>query len=209
MANGNHEQLDERLRVLHAARDYAAVATLAIIEYGPGIFGYLAATMDSRSDATEVYGTFSEDLWRGLPSFQWASSLRTWAYVLARNAMHRYHRAPHQRSGRALPLSEAGLAEVVERSRSQADYYLRSTFKDRFAELRRRLSEEERTLLTLRVDRDMRWDEVAEVLGDERAADGTVAKAAIDRRKKQFERVKKRLHAWAAEAGLLPEKERQ
>jgi RNA polymerase sigma-70 factor (ECF subfamily) len=74
---------------------------------------------------------------------------------------------------------------------------LASSPQDRLARLREALEPEERTLLILRLDREMSWNEVAEVLSGE----GDPVDAAAVR--KRFERVKDRLAKLAREQGLL------
>jgi DNA-directed RNA polymerase specialized sigma24 family protein len=65
--------------------------------------------------------------------------------------------------------------------------------KDRMAALRAELSPEDQTLLTLRVDRDLPWGDVADILDE--------AEPAL---RKRFERLKLRLRELARTHGLLP-----
>lgn len=74
---------------------------------------------------------------------------------------------------------------VVERQRQALD------------ELRQALSKEDRSLLVLRIDQQLSWSEVAEVL----AAEGTAVDPAT--LMKRFERVKAKLGELARERGLL------
>ncbi|MBL4686263.1 MAG: sigma-70 family RNA polymerase sigma factor [Nannocystaceae bacterium] len=180
-------------------------ATHAIKGYGPEILGYLAAMTRSESDAAEVFSTFCEDLWRGLPGFRWASSFRTWSYALARHALSRYGRDPSRRPARNLALSEADeVFELAERVRSTTMVHLRTAVKNEFAVLREKLEPDDRTLLVLRVDRRMAWSEIARVMWEEDGepdSDGLKRNAAALR--KRFERAKERLRRLAKEANLL------
>lgn len=72
------------------ARVYDRVATRTIEAYGPEIIGVMAVQLRSIYDALEVSSMFLEDLWRGLPEFQWRCSFRAWAHKLARNAGTRW-----------------------------------------------------------------------------------------------------------------------
>jgi RNA polymerase sigma-70 factor (ECF subfamily) len=68
---------------------------------------------------------------------------------------------------------------------------------DKLVKLRDSLDPEEQTLLILRVDKAMPWEDVAEVLG----ADGDpVSPAAL---RKRFERLKEKLGRLAREQGLI------
>src|SRR5262249_58616576 len=111
--------------------------------------------------AEDAFSVFSEDLWRGFPGFRWQSSFRTWAYTLARHALHR---SIDREGRRAVPLSEAPLSQLEQRVREQTLSFLRTEAKDDFVELRNALDPDNRTLLVLRVDRRMRWGDVAPVI---------------------------------------------
>ena len=78
--------LDEEVRALRDRGEAEAAATRAIKALGPEILGYLGALLHDAGEASEVFSQFAEDLWRGLPAFRFESSLRTWAYKLARAA---------------------------------------------------------------------------------------------------------------------------
>ena len=81
---------EQDLRQAWDTGDFRAVATLALERYGPEIFGVLAAQLRSPADAADVFSLFAENLWRGLPGFQWRCTLRSWAYRIARNAAVRW-----------------------------------------------------------------------------------------------------------------------
>jgi RNA polymerase sigma-70 factor (ECF subfamily) len=68
---------EQRLRHAWDNGDFRAVTTLVIEHYGPEIIGVLAARLRSAADGADVFSLFAEDLWRGLPAFQWRSTLRS------------------------------------------------------------------------------------------------------------------------------------
>ncbi len=187
------EPLEAKIRERAGAGDLRGAATVALEGYGSELLGYLVTTAGDSSVAEEVFSMLSEDLWRGLPSFRWESSIRTWLYALARNAHHRYRRSPHER--RREPLSEMG--EVEARVRTRTRPWLRTEVKDRFAALRDTLSPEERELLVLRIDRRMSWADIAVVLAES-------DHAAVARIRKRFSNLKKKLHAAAHDVGIVP-----
>ena len=108
-----------RLLALVHAGDFDAAATHALDQYGPELFGFLMNTLGSESDASEVFLQVGEDLWRGLPKFAARSSVRTWLYVLARNAATDYRRSPwNRRENRA---SAGRLDDILARMEAQQD----------------------------------------------------------------------------------------
>src|SRR5689334_6338167 len=84
------EAIEAELRALHTRGDFEAVVTLALRRYGPEVLGFLMAVRRDAQAASECFSQFCEDLWTGVPRFEWGSSFRTWAYVLARHAMVRH-----------------------------------------------------------------------------------------------------------------------
>jgi RNA polymerase sigma-70 factor, ECF subfamily len=186
--------VEMQVRELTAAGDLAGAATVAIRGLGPQVLRYLRSLLRDEDAAVDAFSQFAEHLWRGLPSFRAQSSLRTWAFRLAHNAALNQLDDAWRRHGRRLATGEAsrlaadvrtGTVVRVERQRRALD------------ELRETLSPDERSLLALRVDQGLAWNEIAEVL----SGDGTVIEPAT--LTKRFERLKERLGKLARERGLV------
>jgi RNA polymerase sigma-70 factor, ECF subfamily len=197
---------EAEIRAAFERGELAAVATLTIERYGPELFGFLAASLRNVNDAEEVFSRFAEAFWLSLPRFGWRCSARTWAYKIARRAAGHYRQAERHR-GRAVPLSQAsGLSEAVARVRTKTAAHLQTAVKDRFQQLRESLSEEDQTVLVLRVDRGLSWLELAEVmLEDGAATSGEDLAREAQRLRKRYQLVKERLRALARAEGLLPD----
>lgn len=191
--------LEAQLRALHDAGDLPGAATLAVRGYGPEILGYLYAVARDEQRATDAFATFLEDLWFGIAKFAWRSSLRTWLYVIARNAFTRQLR-DRARERRGVPLSQVPeLVEIAERTRTTTLTFLRTSARDRVHRLREALDPDEQTLLILRVDRKMEWSEIAVVLnGDETDNDNASVARQSAALRKRFERLLVRLRAEAS-----------
>lgn len=179
-----------------ATGDLATAATAALEGLGPQILGYLGATLRDDDAAFEVFGYFSEQLWKSIASFRAESSFKTWAYKLVMHSVSRYRRDGFRRLGQPLEISQA--SAIALRVRSTTAPYRRTEIKDKFARLREELSAEEQTLLFLRIDQDLPWNEVAAIMAED--AGEPVEVAAL---RKRFERVKARLKKRAEEEGLL------
>jgi len=187
------------------ARDFTGAATEVLGCYGSEIYGFLINLLGAESDATEVYLQVGEDLWRGLPGFAARSSIRTWIYVLARNAAAKYRRTPwHRRDRRA---SGSQLDDILARTRSQTSPWLRTDTKNHLRALRESLSDEDRTILALRVDRGLAWDEVARVtLGSDDPEARTLTRETA-RVTKRYQLIKEQLRKRAREAGIIEDAE--
>jgi RNA polymerase sigma-70 factor, ECF subfamily len=178
------------------AGELTQAATVALRELGPQILGYLAATLRDEEAAHDVFAHFSEQLWRSISTFRGESSFKTWAYKLVMHSVGRYRRDGYRR--RQLPLGSE-VSAIAEEVRSRTPPYRRTEVKDRVARLREALDPDEQALLFLRVDQQLTWNEIAEILSAER---GPVNVLAL---RKRFERAKARLRELAAKDGLLDE----
>lgn len=202
MPAANSKEVEVEVRSAVERSDYRLAATRLLECHGAEITRFLRARLSDRGQAEEAYLQFSEDLWVGLPAFRWESSLRVWMFVLARNAATRVSR---QRRHEVEYQSERlGYAEFRADVRNSTQRYLRTTVKDRMREIRQRLSEEDQTLLILRIDRRLEWRELAVVMNEiaSDAPEDALVRAAA-RLRTRFQTAKRRLRTLAEAEGLL------
>ncbi len=194
------DPIEDKVRTLLASEDQEGATTEVIRAYGPEVLGLLAKLTGDHEAASEVFCVWSEDVWKGLKSFQWRSSLRTWVYRLARNAMHRSRRDPWQKRANPLPTRE--MAALEQHVRTATLVYLKTEVKDRFRALREQLSDDRKTLLVPHIDRGMSWNNIAAVLYEGDPSTMDIAREANSLRQK-FHRVKAKLQRLASQQGLL------
>lgn len=191
--------VDSELERVIAARlatgETSEAATLAIRGLGPQILGYLTVTLRDDDAANEVFGHFSEELWKRIATFRGDSSFKTWAYKLVMHSVGRYRRDGFRRRGRPLKVGEA--SQIAAEVQSRTATFRRTDVKDKIARLRESLDPEDQTLLFLRVDQGLGWTEVGDVIA---AAGERVDVAAL---RKRFERIKARLRKLAEQDGLI------
>jgi DNA-directed RNA polymerase specialized sigma24 family protein len=99
------------------------------------IAGHLAATLRDDAAAHEVFGHFSEELWKSIATFRGASSFKTWAYKLVMHSISRYRRDGFRRRGQ--PLGSDELSAIAAQVRSQTPPFQRTEVKDWVARLRK------------------------------------------------------------------------
>lgn len=186
--------LDARVRDLLAADDPAGAAVLALQALGPKILGYLRAVLRDEADAADAFSLFSEKLWRGMAAFRGEASVRTWAFKIAWNASLNVREDAFKRLGRPFLTGEASRLAAEIRT-ATVDRVERQ--RGALAELRESLTPEEQTLLALRIDQKLSWDEISIVL----SGDGAPVEPAALR--KRFERLKDRLGQLARARGLV------
>jgi RNA polymerase sigma-70 factor (ECF subfamily) len=194
------EDTERAVRALAERGDVNGAVTLAIQHYGDEVYSFLIARLRDDDIASDIFAQTCADLLTSLPTFQWRCTLRTWCYRLARAAATRYLRSPGNRPDRRVALSH--ISEAVDRVRSRTQLHLRSEVKDGLARLRDQLEPDEQQLLMLRIDRNLGWTEIAEIIDDD--DDPKVLARASARLRQQFQTLKARLRELAIAEGLLP-----
>jgi RNA polymerase sigma-70 factor, ECF subfamily len=194
---------DEQIRVILSTGDGRRAATLVLRELGPEVFGFLCGSLGRGADADEVFAAASERMWRSLSTFRWQCGLRTWFYVIARNEIARFLDGKRRRNAGRVTTSE--LEDVVAKIRTETRSALRSEKRNKLHALRDELSVPDRTLLILRVDRDLPWEEIARAfLPDPDDCTPEQIKREAARLRKRFQLVKERLGERARQEGLIP-----
>ena len=186
---------DATIKAHLAGGELATAATAALAELGPQILGYISAQLRDDDAAYDVFGHFSEELWKSIGKFRGESSFKTWVYKLVMHSISRYRRDGFRRRG--VQLESGELSALVEQIRSVTPPFKRTEIKDAITRLRESLEPDEQTLLFLRVDQGLSWTEVADVV----AGDGEQVEPSALR--KRFERAKAKLRKAAQEQGLV------
>jgi RNA polymerase sigma factor (sigma-70 family) len=199
------ERIDQTVRAACGAGDFAKATAETLRRYGSELFGFLVGLHGDHDLAGEAFSIFSERLWRSLTRFQWECSLRTWCYHLARNAAVDVQRGlRHERHLESAP----EVLEVAAQVRTSTLSALRTENRSALERLRDELSEEDRALLVLRIDRELGWRDVALVLAQStERADALLDDAALTREtarlRKRLQLVTERLRATARERKLV------
>jgi RNA polymerase sigma-70 factor, ECF subfamily len=194
------EEIEATARQQCQAGDLDGALKVAITGYGEEVFSFVVARMRDEDAAGDVFSQACEDLLRTLPTFQWRCSLRTWFYRIARSAASRYQRSPMNRPERRVALSH--VSELVDHVRSRTVAHMRSEVKDQMRTLREQLDADEQQLLFLRIDQDLSWSEIAEIVDDD--DDDAAVQRTSARLRQQFQKLKDRLRQLAIAEGLLP-----
>lgn len=192
--------IERQVRALADTGDHQGAVAVAIERLGDEVYGYVASRSSDDDLADDVFAQACADLFASMPTFEFRCTIRTWFYRLARSAGARHHRTPGNQPERRIALSQ--VSEAVDQVRTRTRLHLRSEIKDGFRKLRESLDPEDQQLLLLRIDRDLGWNEIAEIVDDvDDPAD--VARAAA-RLRQQFQKLKDRLREMAVKQGLIP-----
>ncbi len=182
---------ESELREAWDAKAFDRAATMALDRYGSELLGYLHAMARPPLDPDELFSEPCERLWRNLPDFQWKSRLREWSDVIARTLLRSGIRSARGPRGRVDALVSTDFSKMADKIRSTTPPHVRTQAKDRLQEIRESLEADEQSLLILRVDRNMAWNEIADVLADPDDTRSQAQRSAGLR--KRFERLKERL----------------
>ncbi|XYI03031.1 RNA polymerase sigma factor [Sorangium sp. So ce1128] len=212
MDKPQQQEVEQEIRRRIDAGDAEAASTAALRGYGRELYTFLAAIHREEQEAAEVFSLLSEAIWRGLPRFGWQSSFRTWAYSVARKLSLAHRRGERRRAARFAPWPEGStLPEIAAQVRTETQAALRTERRSRFTALRETLAPEDQELLILRVDRNLAWNDLAQVLRAKEHAEpleGEALKREAARLRKRFQTVKEKLYELARREGLLePDRE--
>jgi RNA polymerase sigma-70 factor, ECF subfamily len=197
-------EVEAEVKRFAEAKDWDGATTSALKGYGNEVLELLVALHRNETEAADVFALFAEGVWRGLERFGWQSTLRTWLYAVARRSSLRYRRDRTRRSAREAPLPEGSNASIlVAQLRSRTASFLRTQGKSRIAALRETLDPDDQTLLMLRVDRDLQWNELAQIMHEGDPLDDEALKRESMRLRKRFQLVKEKLHELARREGLV------
>jgi len=147
---GTREPEVEVRAMLDAGRG-AEATRAAILAHGAGIFGFLVGVLDDLELAGAIYGRVCRQIATEIEAFDGRSSLRAWLYGLGRRELKDRRL---RRQGAAGGRGRVETAPIVTTSRPAG-------LTGAIATLRGSLSEEERELLILRIDRGFNWEELA------------------------------------------------
>jgi RNA polymerase sigma-70 factor (ECF subfamily) len=179
-------EAERNVRSLLDAGDARGAATEAMRAFGPKILGYLRSILRDEADAGDAFSVWAEHLWRGIGSFRGDSSFRTWAFKIAYNAALNVRNEAWRRLGRRFETGEASrLADEIRTKTGVREERQRTKLE----EIRAQLTADEQTLLTLRIDQQLSWEEIAEVFSTANGRERVDAAAL----RKRFQRLKDRL----------------
>jgi RNA polymerase sigma-70 factor (ECF subfamily) len=193
----SQQKLDDEVGACLRDGDMEGAAARVLQGCGPSIRGYLRVALAEDRLARDAFSAFSEAVWQRLRRYRAEKRLVVWAHRLAYAAAKERRETSRLRKPTTTRKAKFGSREPRDLSRTRAAT-LEPLGAPEDAELmRRELSLEEQTLLTLRIDRQFEWAEIAWVLSQ---GSGREAGAQMARR---YERLVARLHATAIARGLI------
>jgi RNA polymerase sigma-70 factor (ECF subfamily) len=188
---GPHERsttpLDEEVRKLVDAGREREAANLLLKRLSPELGPFLHRLLGNDGLADEALSATGERLWRALGKFRWECSLRSWSYIVARREANRCRARHRVVVDRQTSLSSAG---EIPAPRATPQHGLSTTRRDILEELRANLSDEDRDLLVLRVERDLAWNEIAAAFLEEDTRDESAIRREAARLRQRYRSIR-------------------
>lgn len=205
MLEGEAAVAETAIQEALSRRDFEAVVTLALSAHGQALTAFVQTRVPSSNDAEEVMAEVTAALWAVLPRLELHTSLRGYLFQMARHGVHRHLARDVRRGRQSVSVEDVDSAVLgPDPLRTGTPPYLRTANKDRIAMLRASLSQEEQTVLQLRVDQGLSFREIAQAMApDGETLDGAAITRDAARWRKRYQLTKDRLRALATEAGLL------
>lgn len=187
--------LEDEVRELLERGESKEAATRVIEAFSREAEFYLRAMLRDPEDVADAHQQWAENVWRGLPRFEGRCSLRTWSLRLACNVALNMRNEAYARRVRRFDTGEASAlaASLLTSSGRSLDRK-----REALQELRKELTPEEQTLIYLKTDLELSWDEAADVLAEEESG-----RVSADTLAKRYERLKARLGVLARKKGLI------
>lgn len=189
-------EADVAFRVRSSLRggDDVGAARAALEAHGAEVFGFLLGVSDDAVAAEAMYADLGRRVKTELSEFDWEWSLRIWLYTLARRELaDRRHRRRQMTTATEPADSEPSVRGSHQRLRAPRVV----------SRIRRALTEEEREVLILCVDRKLGWRELARTALGSRADAGQVD-AEAERVREVVSALRARLETEAIRERLLP-----
>jgi serine/threonine-protein kinase len=203
-AEGLATHVDESaVRRAFEAGDLASAMEAAVARLGPEVLRFLSGHLGDPDLADDAFSEFLQRVWSSLPRFEWRSSFRTWAYVIARRAAADVRRVEGRQRRRQMPLTESQFSAVAERVRTATLPLLKTEAKSALARLREELPHEDKMLLVLRGDRELDWKTVACVFLEDEAPGDEELRRESARLRKRYQLIRERLRERAKATGLV------
>ncbi len=199
-------EIEDRIKEAFEIADYDTAATLFIEQFGGDILEFLAGRLNDPPDVAEVFSIFAENFWKALPGFQWRTTMRSWALVLARNAAYHFRNSPEKRLVHPTTISskKSKFAQAVTKLRDVTKMHLCTEVKSQMRKIYDELPDDDRSLLFLRIDKQLSWQDIAVIMsGQGEEMKQAERKQWANRLRQRFHVVKQRLKDLAKDEGLI------
>lgn len=155
---------DEELRQALARKDHRTAAHVLVSRFADEMYRFCVSAAGSRQDGEDLAQEVLGEACRSLPRFRGHSSVRTWLYRVAWHKVLDY-RKRLARQPSLVPIDGAQTNEFLRIAGTQEEALATAQRRKRVARAYTQLKHDDRMVLSMRVDMEMSYQEIAEVLG--------------------------------------------
>ncbi|HET6332646.1 MAG TPA: hypothetical protein VFG30_05505 [Polyangiales bacterium] len=202
----SQQKLDDEVGACLREGDIEGAAARVLSGCGPCVRGYLRVALGEDRLVRDAFSAFSEAVWQRIRRYRGEPRLIVWTHRLAYVAAKERRETSRLRKPAATRKSRPASRDL---SRTRAATLEPLGAAEDAELMRRELSLEEQTLLTLRIDRQLEWQDIAWVLGQRAGGGGRAGRAgragneAGSQIARRYERLVARLHSTAIARGLI------
>ncbi len=155
---------DHELREALRRGDHRAAAHCLVTRFADEMYRFCVSAAGSRQDGEDLAQEVLGEACRSLPRFRGHSSVRTWLYKVAWHKILDY-RKRLSRQPTLVPIDGAQTNEFLRIAGSQESALATAQRRKKVARACANLGQRDRMVLSLRVDMEMSYQEIAQVLG--------------------------------------------
>ena len=145
----------------HCERGAFEEAFNAIVrQYSERLFWHIRPLVDTHEDADDLMQDIFIKIWAALPTFRWESQLFTWLYRIATNEALNALRRKKVRA--VLQFRSLSSARDIE---DDDPYFDGNAAQNRLLKALRTLPSRQRAVFTMRYFEDLKYEEIAPILG--------------------------------------------
>jgi RNA polymerase sigma-70 factor, ECF subfamily len=161
---GGPVEPDRELREALARGDHRAAAHSLVTRFADEMYRFCVSSSGSRQDGEDLAQEVLGEACRSLPRFRGQSSVRTWLYRVAWHKILDY-RKRLARQPILVPIDGAQTNEFLRITGNQEEALVTARRRKQVARAFARMSTRDRMVLSLRVDLELSYHEIAGVLG--------------------------------------------
>ncbi|MBI2955344.1 MAG: sigma-70 family RNA polymerase sigma factor [Chloroflexi bacterium] len=176
IALGHGDTTDEDARLVAAAQHRQTEFAALYDKYFLRVYRYVARRVGTQQDAEDVAAQVFIEALDGLSEYKHRNSFAAWLFTIARNKI-----ADHYRRRKAeVPLDSTGEPELESSSPLPEHLVIRNERLRFLASALRKLSVDKQEVLTLRFFAELKYSEIAHVVGKSEAAVKMMVYRALD-----------------------------
>lgn len=157
------KQVDDQeiIRLFHIEHEEDKAFRLLVSKYGERLYWHIRKIVICHEDADDVLQNSLIKIWRGFCEFRYESRLYTWMYRVTTNESLNYL----QEKRRKAHGNSEGITEMLENQLESDTWFSGDAIQRELQKAILKLSERQRLVFNMKYYDDLKYDDMAEILG--------------------------------------------